>query len=272
MIRIFASRIAPKKSLGQHFLRSEAIFKKIVSVANVSPADTILEIGPGAGTLTAHLLGAGAKKIIAVEKDRRLIPELEKRFAPEVAGSRLEIIYGDILELLPSDIGLAANDYKIVANIPFYITGAVLKKFLSGDCQPSAITLLLQKEVAERIIAKDGKESILSLSVKAYGAPRYIGTVGRENFMPRPQVDSAILSIENISKNFFSGAGDEETFFKLVRAGFSSKRKMLINNLESFSGMAKADLAALFETVNIPVKSRAENLSIEEWKLLANRV
>jgi len=151
----------------------------------------------------------------------------------------------------------------VVANIPYYITGLILRQFLESDCQPASMVLMVQKEVAERVIAKDGKESILSISVKAYGEPVYIRTVSREDFEPAPNVDSAVLLINNISKNFFENLS-ENRFFEVVKKGFGQKRKMLKGNLGlSEEIMAKCD---------IPVKARAENLNLNQWKCLVQQM
>jgi len=194
-----------KKSLGQHFLASAAYVRAVAQAGDIRAGETVLEIGPGRGVLTAELLSRGAR-VIAIEKDSRLIPELSVRFAREIAEKNLRLIEGDALALEPEKLGLKDGGYKIIANIPYYITGALFEKFLGGRPQPSAIVFLVQKEVAERIAVRKkkplgsarGKESILSLSVKAFGTPRYIKTVPRGAFAPVPNVDSAILAIENI--------------------------------------------------------------------------
>src|SRR3989344_4765121 len=157
-----------KKSLGQHFLKDTAVIDDIILAGNIEREDIILEIGPGEGVLTRALLLTGAH-VISVEKDDRLIPELQKKFGKEIATKQLELIHADILDLeLPH---IAKTRYKVVANIPYYITGQILRRFLESDREPQSMTLLVQKEVAERIIARDGKESLLSLSVKIYGEP-----------------------------------------------------------------------------------------------------
>ena len=189
-----------KKSLGQNFLKSKKALEAIVLAGEISENDTVLEIGPGQGALTEKLLETGAK-IIAVEKDDRLIEFLKEKFSKEITSEKFEIIHGDILEI---DLDFLKNkSYKLIANIPYYITGLIFRKFLSGNIQPEKIVILVQKEIADRIIARDGKESLLSLSVKVYGTPKKIMKVEKENFSPKPKVDSAILLIDTISKNFF---------------------------------------------------------------------
>ncbi len=188
-----------KKSLGQHFLHDAYYLALIVEAAEVTAGERILEIGPGEGVLTRELLAHGAV-VTAIEKDRRLIPLLEETFAKEISEKKLFLIESDVLEL--DAAALIASPYKLVANIPYYITGAIMEKFLSSESQPSTMTLLVQREVAERI-ARGPKESILSLSVKAYGEPKYVKTVPAGAFSPPPEVDSAIITIKNISRNNF---------------------------------------------------------------------
>jgi 16S rRNA (adenine1518-N6/adenine1519-N6)-dimethyltransferase len=247
-----------KKSLGQHFLTSHAALHAIITAAALSPDDIVLEIGPGKGVLTEALLKQ-ARRVVAVEKDDRLITHLTERFAKEIASHKLQLVHADILEFDPQICNLQSNFYGLVANIPYYITGALLEKFLSGPCQPTNAVLLLQKEVAERIIARDGKESILSISVKAYGKPRYVRTVKAGAFSPKPKVDSAILAIDIISRDFFKTI-DESAFFRLVRAGFAHKRKKLASNLRGL-----VEPSAL-EACGIEPNTRAEELSVEQWR------
>jgi len=273
-------KIGAKKSLGQHFLTSRRAIWQIVGAGKIVAGETVLEIGPGKGVLTKALLESGAR-VVAIEKDRELVELLEKTFEKEIAVGGLKLINGDVLELETSDLGLRAGEYKIIANIPYYITGQFLRKFLSGDTQPQSMVLLLQKEVVSRIIARDGKESILSISVKAYGTPKLIGKVPARDFKPAPQVDSAIIFIENISKkNFMSEiAGKvtekmekikEEKFFELVRAGFLHKRKKLIRNFEVVAGQEAIQNA--FRECEISTDTRAEDLTLEKWLELCEKI
>jgi 16S rRNA (adenine1518-N6/adenine1519-N6)-dimethyltransferase len=259
----------PKKSLGQNFLTSEAAVFKIVDAAQISAGENVLEVGPGRGVLTQALLAAGAH-VVAIEKDKELIAPLSEKFSAEILSGNFKIIESDILEVdLEKDLGYKPREFKIVANLPYYITGEFLRKFLSGDAQPRSMVLLLQKEVVERIIAADKKESILSMSIKAYGDPRKITVVNRGSFFPAPNVDSAVISIENISKNNFIDAGfenpasAEEKFFEIVRAGFAHKRKLLVSNLSSIFDKEKIHL--VFTELSIPEKIRAEDLSLKQW-------
>ncbi len=254
-----------KKSLGQNFLKSNAIVKTIVSAGNIAEDNLILEIGPGKGILTKQILIRGAT-VIAVEKDARLIQYLKEIFSKEIQSGKLILIYGDILEIFPNIPNLK-QPYKAIANIPYYISGALIKKLLGGNCQPTQIVFLLQKEVAKRIVANDGKESILSISVKSYGNPKYIQTVKKELFSPKPKVDSAILSIENISKDFFANLS-EEKYFNVVKTAFGQKRKMLKKTLNSYSD----SIESILSTCKIPKLSRPENLSLKEWWCLSRHL
>src|SRR3989344_3677536 len=252
--------IRPKKSLGQHFLNSEKALCDIMTAASISAGETILEIGPGTGVLTEKLLGTGAA-VIAVEKDPRACDVLKEKFSGDIARGRLQLVHGDILD---NNLVPVASPYTIVANIPYYITGAILEKFLEHGPRPDKMVIMVQKEVAERIISRDGKESILSISVKAFGTPRMIAKVTRGAFIPPPEVDSAILAIEDISDRSFIQSGIAiDRFFKIVKAGFAHKRKFLIRNLEVVS--SQDNLEKVWSKLNIKRDVRAENLRTEMW-------
>ncbi|HEY4479249.1 MAG TPA: 16S rRNA (adenine(1518)-N(6)/adenine(1519)-N(6))-dimethyltransferase RsmA [Candidatus Paceibacterota bacterium] len=254
-----------KKSLGQNFLKNPGIISDIVAASKVSPDDIVLEIGPGQGILTRELL-IKTKKVIAVEKDDRLISYLQERFHSEIQAGKFEIMHADILDF-DLDSALGDKPYKIVANIPYYITGQVIRKFLETNNQPVSMTLLLQKEVAERLVAKDGKESLLSISVKVYGKPKYVRTVARGNFRPIPKVDSAILSVENITKSLFSDV-DRDKFFEILKKGFAHKRKLLASNLE----IPKAKRSFFFKAIDINEQTRPEDLTVVEWKKVVSHL
>jgi len=261
----------PKKSLGQHFLRSKSALRAIVSSGSVSSEDTVLEIGPGEGVLTEALLATGAH-VVAVEFDHSLIPLLAERFLSEIKSGQLKLIEGDILKFDPADHALKAGSYKLVANIPYYITGAIFEKFLTEKNAPSCMVVLIQKEVATRIVARDHKESILSISVKAFGTPRITQKVPASAFRPAPKVDSAVLLVENISqKRFQAFAGDMSAvikhFFTIVRAGFAHKRKFLARNLEAVVEKSKIEKA--FIELGIQASARAEDLPAELWFSIA---
>lgn len=241
--------------LGQNFLKNPEVVRDIITASQIINDDTVVEIGPGGGVLTQALLDAGAK-VIAIEKDSKLVTLLNKQFATQILNGQLKIICGDILEFDVKSLKLKVKSFKIVANIPYYITGEILRKFLTAENLPERIVLMVQKEVAERIC--DSKESLLSLSVKAYGSPSIVRYVSRTDFDPAPDVDSAVLLIENISKNFFiENKIDETKFFKLLHQGFAHKRKVLGNNIK-----------------NIPAEygeyksKRAQELNLDTWRNL----
>jgi 16S rRNA (adenine1518-N6/adenine1519-N6)-dimethyltransferase len=236
----------------------------VADAAGLKPGERILEIGPGDGALTAALLARGAE-VVAIEKDARLIPVLEEKFVEEIREKKLSLIEGDVLEIGIETLELKNRAYKLVANIPYYITGAIMEKFLSASVQPSAMTLLVQKEVAERI-ARDKKESILSLSVKAYGTPRYVHTVPAGAFSPPPKVDSAILHIDAVSRANFTTIEQEKRFFELVHAGFAHKRKLLARNLKATLG---ENYAVILQKARIAEKARAEDIPLGVWLALS---
>ncbi len=259
-----------KKSLGQNFLINPKVAERISLDASISKEDVVLEIGPGTGHLTKYLL-IQAKKVIAVEKDDNLIKNLAEKFKKEVEENKLILIKEDILDFNTE------QNYKIVANIPYNITGAILKKFLSEKNKPESMTLMVQKEVAERIIARNGKESLLSISVKAYGEPKILFKVSRGNFYPSPNVDSAVITIKNISRKIFiENKIDEEKFWEIVHAGFAHKRKKLSSNLKTLQ--KNGSLASVYQgepLVNL-VKTlgnkRAEELTLSDWINLVKSV
>ncbi|MFA6463753.1 MAG: 16S rRNA (adenine(1518)-N(6)/adenine(1519)-N(6))-dimethyltransferase RsmA [Candidatus Paceibacterota bacterium] len=273
-----------KKSLGQNFLTSKRIVERIVMEGRVTETDTVLEIGPGKGILTEALL-AKAKKVLAVEKDDSLFEFLKEKFSKEIKQDKLELIHSDILTLNFTNLELRTGDYKVIANIPYNITGEIIRKFLSSNIQPASMTLLVQKEVAERIAAKDGKESILSLSVKVYGTPRLGFKISRGQFTPAPNVDSMVISIDNISKENFAcpplteptgdgrreeGKIKEEKFFEVVKLGFAHKRKLLIRNLDGIA--SKEKLAEIFAEAKISALTRAETLKLKDWLYISKKL
>ncbi len=255
-------RRTPK--LGQHFLKHAWAAAKLAHAVGVRAGETILEIGPGKGVLTRELLALGP--VVAIEKDPALVALLKEMFSAEIADGRLRLIEGDIRNFDPASWQLQAERYVVAANIPYYITGEIIRQFLTADAQPRTMALLVQKEVAQRITSK--KESILSLSVKAYGTPKLVEKVSRTHFSPPPSVDSAILSINDISKKFFDTI-TEEDFFRVVHAGFASKRKMLANNLANIFGKESAQQA--MQTAGIDPKARAEDVPLLQWKKLTEK-
>src|SRR3989344_2165107 len=216
--------------LGQHFLTSSAIAYEIAAAGNIRKGETVLEVGPGKGMLTRALLNTGAT-VVAIEKDPALTCIIYDTFSKEISRGQLRIIERDVRDpTLNATLKTLHSSYKVIANIPYYITGELIRMFLTAQHQPSTIVFLVQKEVAERI-ARSKKESLLSLSVKAYGTPRYIKTVKAGSFSPSPAVDSAILAIENISRKNFANVS-EEKFLEILHAGFGQKRKTLLGNLK----------------------------------------
>ncbi len=251
--------------LGQHFLTRSTVARAVAEAAVVVHGDSVLEVGPGKGILTAELLDMGAE-VVAIEKDSEMVRILSERFANEIATKRLVLIEDDIRDYLRKP-QRKNNPYKVVANIPYYLTGELVRMLLEAGRPPTDISLLVQKEVAERI-ARDKKESILSISVKTYGEPTYVKTVPRGSFSPPPNVDSAILAIRSISKRNFKNI-DEKHFFHVVKTGFSQKRKTLGKLLKAEFG--EGALVALRES-EIPEMERAERLPVEKWLMLAQKL
>ena len=250
-----------KKSLGQNFLMHRQTAERIVTASGVPAGSLVLEIGPGTGMLTRELLQAGYR-VLAIEADNSLAPELEKTFSEEIASGALTVVHGDIRNF---DTRTIAEPYHIVANIPYYITGEIIRQFLTAPNQPRSMTLLVQKEVAERV-AREQKGSLLSLSIKAFGTPAYAFTVPRGAFRPAPNVDSAVLVISNIGRNSFL-EGEEERFFAVLRAGFAHKRKRLLKNLEEYWEKDAVRAAAAAASVREDV--RAEELTLDAWRTFA---
>ncbi|MFA6324823.1 MAG: 16S rRNA (adenine(1518)-N(6)/adenine(1519)-N(6))-dimethyltransferase RsmA [Candidatus Paceibacterota bacterium] len=248
-----------KKSLGQNFLKSVVALKEIIKAGEISSDDIILEIGPGKGALTEKLLEK-CNHVIAIEKDRELFLLLKEKFVNEISDGKLILINEDILNFDVKRYKL--ESYKLIANIPYNITGAIIKKFLTEENQPSLMVLMVQNEVAKRIVARDGHESILSISVKAYGEPKIIMKVPARYFSPAPKVDSAIIAIKNISRKNFKENTLEQKFWEIVHAGFAHKRKKLSSNLKKYIGVA-----CVLELGN----KRAENLTLEDWIDLAKK-
>jgi 16S rRNA (adenine1518-N6/adenine1519-N6)-dimethyltransferase len=264
--------IFAKKSLGQHFLRSSRALDAIIEAGQVAEGDAVLEIGPGEGVLTQRLLAAGAS-VLAVEKDDRLVKELREKFGGDIKRGKLVLEHADILDWSPAKP--IASSYKLIANIPYNITGAIFEKFLSAGHQPSLMVLLVQNEVAKRIVARaplgnePGKESILSISVKAYGTPRYVEKVLAGSFVPAPSVNSAIIAVEGISKAFFDGFS-EDFFFLMLKAGFQAKRKRLFSNLGGIFGKERVQNA--FDALKLDPNLRAEDVPPQTWGQLARHL
>ena len=261
MMRRFDLRA--RKRLGQHFLVDETVLQRIVSAAEITPADTILEIGPGLGILTREMAGR-AGRVIAVELDNRLAAILKQALAPL---TNVTIINDDILHLDPAALLAGPTAYKVVANLPYYITSPVLRHLLEASVRPETMILMVQKEVAERIAAAPGRRSLLSISVQFYGNPQIIDTVPAEAFHPAPEVDSAILRID-VYRQPAVAVSDRQGFFDLVRGGFSASRKQIINSLAQGLALDKPAVATLLDGAAIRPERRAETLTLEEWAAL----
>lgn len=255
--------IQPSKKLGQNFLIDKSILKKIIEAGDLKSDNVILEIGPGLGILTLEL-AKQVKKVIAVEKDKRMCKILRENLKDY---KNVEIVNKDILDL---GYQVSYIKYKLVANIPYYITSPVIRKFLETKNPPKLMVLMVQKEVAQRIVAKPPKMNLLAVAVQFYAQPRIISYVTKKSFYPQPKVDSAILRIEpRISTNL--GPNEYKYFFELVKKGFSSKRKMLKNNLPS-TLLGTRKIEKIFAEIGLNPKVRAENLSIKDWLKLFHKL
>lgn len=251
------------KGLGQNFLQDPLALEEIVSAAQIHPTETVLEIGPGLGSLTRYL-AVSAKEVVAVELDLNLLPLLKAVLIPY---PNIRLIHGDILKLSPKDL-ITEKDYLVVANIPYYITSAVIRHLLETEVKPRRIVLTVQKEVAERICAKPGDMSLLALSVQVYGNPRIAARIPASAFFPEPKVDSAVLCVDIYSAPLIQPEL-MDTFFRLIKAGFTQKRKTLRNSLSSGLHISPVAAADLLTSAGIDPQRRAETLSIAEWQVLS---
>ncbi len=254
-----------RKGLAQHFLVDETALATILDAAELGPEDTVIEVGPGLGVLTEEL-AQRAGRVIAVELDDRLADALRERLA---SLDNVSVVNGDILEVdLAELLGAAdagsAPDYKVVANLPYYITSLVLRRFLETPPRPVTMVVMVQREVAETIAAAPGAMSLLSVSVQFYGEPVVVAIVPAASFYPPPAVDSAILKI-TATASLRLAVADEPGFFGLVRAGFSASRKQLANSLANGLGRPRDEVLPLLEAAGIDPKRRAETLAVAEW-------
>ncbi len=251
-----------EKSLGQNFLQDPDALQTIVQTAEITKDDSVLEIGPGLGSLT-RCLAASAKMVTAIELDTNLIPVLQTVLAPH---ANTRIIAGDILHFSPADLSLP-EDYLVVANVPYYITSAIFRHLLETSPRPRRIVLTLQKEVAQRICAAPGRLSLLALSVQVYGQPRIAASIPAGAFYPAPKVDSAVLRVDLYPQPLIPH-NRLERFFQLAKAGFGQKRKTMRNSLSAGLRIAPTEAARLLETAGIAPTRRAETLALEEWHRL----
>jgi 16S rRNA (adenine1518-N6/adenine1519-N6)-dimethyltransferase len=260
----------PKKGLGQNFLADQNHLEKIVAAAELSPADVVLEIGPGLGALSVYL-AARVKNVTAIEIDPLLVDILKVELS---ASPNFQVVQANILALDPAEVlrehvpSFSPGDpYYVVANLPYYITSAILQHLLEAPHPPARLVVTVQKEVAQRIVAKPGQMSLLAVSVQFYGRPRLAHTIPAQAFVPPPKVDSAVLRIDR-HPHPQPAVASPAAYFRLVKAGFSQKRKQLKNSLAAGLGRPQAEVAALLTAAGIDPTRRAETLSLDEWAAL----
>lgn len=265
--------------MGQHFLISREAAKKIITAAEISKNDAVIEVGPGTGALTKLLVNK-ANQVIAVEKDEKLASALKNELMRDAERlSSIKIVTEDILKFDVKKYIAKNRDYILVGDIPYYLTSRLLRKFLANEKhKPSKIILMIQREVAQRIYAQPPHMNLLALSVQVFGEPRIVAYISKKDFWPEPKVDSAILIIESISNEFFVRVRDaerlsnikinQEKFFELLKIGFGNKRKKLLNNIAKKFGMQKSDLEVLFKKYEVPILARAQELNLEKWAYL----
>jgi 16S rRNA (adenine1518-N6/adenine1519-N6)-dimethyltransferase len=264
--------LRPKKSLGQNFLIDEHALSSIVRAAEITRDDVVLEIGSGLGSLTRQLADA-ARQVIAVEIDRALIPPLRSVLATR---SNVSIVEGDILKIDPTNLlsnypTAALTRYKVVANIPYYITSAIIRHLLEADIKPRLIVLTIQQEVAQRLTAQPDDMSLLAVSVQFYGVPRIVQRIPAEAFYPAPDVDSAVVRIDLPDQPRIN-VRDVDAFFKVAKAGFGQKRKQLHNSLAAGLPIKHEQIMQTLSDVGIDPKRRAETLTLEEWAKLSDQL
>jgi len=250
-------KISPSKKLGQNFLVDKTAIKKIIKSADIRQNDIILEVGPGIGNLTQDLSKV-SKKVVAVEKDRKMI-EILKEILKDF--KNIKIIRGDILKF--SNFRPLKPNYKIVANIPFYLTAPLIRKFLESKNPPKEMVLIVQKEVGQRIISRPPRMNILALSVQFYAKAKVVSFLGRKSFWPQPEVDSTVIKIvpktKGIKKEIIN------LFFKIVKAGFSQPRKQIINNLSRDLKIKRDEVNKWLRENKVQPNQRAETLDIKDW-------
>ncbi|MBC7810404.1 MAG: 16S rRNA (adenine(1518)-N(6)/adenine(1519)-N(6))-dimethyltransferase RsmA [Burkholderiales bacterium] len=256
--------IIPKKSLGQNFLHDPNTLDKIVASAELSPDDTVVEVGPGTGTLTERL-AEHAKRVIAIEIDERLKPILDEEIIRPYPN--VWVIYQDVLTVDVAKL-VYPDSYVVVANVPYYITSAILRHLLEPAHRPRRLVLTVQQEVAERIVAKPGDLSMLAVSVQFYGQARIISRLNPAIFWPRPDVSSAVVRIDTYETPLVD-VPNADAFFRMVHAGFGQKRKQLKNAVASGLNINGAATTALLEQAGIDPRRRAETLTLQEWAALS---
>lgn len=254
------SMAGPKKSLGQHWLHDRDVLAHVADLAELKPNDTVLEIGPGLGTLTSELLRR-AEKVVAVEFD----PDLARKLPAQFPGKNLTVVQSDILGFDLSDLPAG---YKVVANVPYYITSKIVQLLMTAENKPSTVVLLVQKEVAQRLAARPGDMSILAVSAQVFAEVTLGDIVPAMLFTPPPKVDSQVVVLKTRQQSLF-GEVSEKEFFRVVKAGFSAKRKKLRSSLAGGLGISKQEVEALLQKTNVSPDSRAEDLSLDSWQDLA---
>lgn len=264
--------LRPKKALGQNFLVDDSALRRVAEAAELSPTDGVLEIGAGVGTLT-RVLAEQARRVLAVEIDRALLPILDR----ELAGCpNVEVVPGDIMNLNIGDLarrlaGPDADVYKAIGNIPYYITSAVIRRLLEAEIRPVNLVLTVQNEVARRIVATPGDMSVLSVSVQLYGRAEIIHRIPAGAFYPAPKVDSAVVRVD-LAGGPTVEVEDVDWFFRVVKAGFSARRKQLHNSLTHALHSPAAQVTAALAQAEVDPSRRAETLSLNEWARLAREL
>ena len=256
-----ARGLHPRKGLGQNFLTDPVALDRIVAAADLSSSDLVVEVGAGAGTLT-RLLAEQAGRVLALELDEQLVMLLRDELAEL---QNVEIVHADVLRF--SSPEPSHRGYKVVGNLPYYITSAVLRHFLSRMPRPRLMVVTVQREVAERIVAEPGKMNLLAVSVQFYGQPHIVARIPAGAFYPAPKVDSAVVRIdvgEQPAVSLGEGIG-EESFFRVVRAGFSQKRKKLRNSLSAGLRSTPVEVSEALEQAGVDPGRRAQTLSVQEW-------
>lgn len=265
--------LRPSKGLGQHFLIDGRAYERILDASELSAQDTVLEIGPGLGTLTRRL-AERVGRVLAVELDRKMVQVLTDQLGD---CTNVRVVQGDILDIDPGDAlaevagpqhSAAPESYKVVANLPYYVTSAALKHLLTARVRPTRLTLMVQREVAQRIVARAGDMSLLAVSVQVFGEPRIVCRVSASAFYPRPKVDSAVLTIRVYGSPRVPRDG-EAFFFRVVQAGFGQKRKQIHNSLSAGLHQPHDDILAALQRAGVAADRRPQTLGVDEWLNLA---
>lgn len=263
-----AHGFAPRKRLGQNFLTDPAVLGRIAAAADLSPGDLVVEVGAGTGTLTRPL-AEQAGRVVALELDDGLVGVLREQLA---GLANVEIVHGDVLRFSTAD--LPHHGFKVVGNLPYYITSAVLRHFLENEPRPSLMVVTVQREVAERLVARPGEMNLLAVSVQFYGRPRIVARIPAGAFYPSPKVDSAVVCVDvgERPEVVLPEGLPEAVFFRVARAGFGQKRKTLRNSLRGGLGLPAAQVEAALAEAGIDPRRRAETLSLDEWAGAAGKL